>query len=78
MYQRLNAICVENVYPLSLMKDMLVHLAKGRIFTKLDLQEEGESRRKMSEKLLSTVLWDVSNFEFSLLDCRAPPPCSCS
>lgn len=34
-----NAICVENMYFLPLMKDMLGHLAKENIFTKLDLRE---------------------------------------
>lgn len=32
-YRGLNAVCMENVYPLLLMKDMLAHLAKGKIFT---------------------------------------------
>lgn len=32
-------VCVKNVYPLPLMKDMLAHLAKGKIFTKLELRE---------------------------------------
>lgn len=31
--------CMENMYPLPLMSDMLSYLAKGRIFTKLDLTE---------------------------------------
>lgn len=34
-----NGICIENMYPLPLMKDILGHLMKGRIFTKLDLRE---------------------------------------
>lgn len=38
-YHGLNDICMENIYPLPLMKDMLAHLAKGRIFIKLDLRE---------------------------------------
>lgn len=38
-YCRLNVICMENVYPLPVMKDMLGHLAKGKLFTKLDLRE---------------------------------------
>lgn len=38
-YRRLNAVCIENVNPLPLMKDMLAHLAKGKIFAKLDLQD---------------------------------------
>lgn len=29
-------MCVEHLYPLSLMKDLLATLATGRIFTKLD------------------------------------------
>lgn len=38
-YRNLNAVSVENVYPLPLMKDMLVHLSKGKIFSKLHLRE---------------------------------------
>lgn len=38
-YKGLNCICIENMYPLPLMKDMLGYLAKGRIFTKLNLRE---------------------------------------
>lgn len=38
-YRGLNAVCIENVYPLPLMKDMLVYGAKGKIITKIDLQE---------------------------------------
>ncbi|XP_070790259.1 vomeronasal type-2 receptor 116-like [Pituophis catenifer annectens] len=36
-FQCFNAVCVHNLYPLPLMKDMLAHLAKGKVFTKLDL-----------------------------------------
>lgn len=36
----LNAVYIENVYQLPLIKDMLAHLAKGKIFIKLDLREE--------------------------------------
>lgn len=35
----INGVCIENMYPLPLMKDLLAHLAKGRVFTKLDLHE---------------------------------------
>lgn len=38
-YHMLNAICVENVYPLLLMKDMLNHIAKGKLLPKLNLRE---------------------------------------
>lgn len=38
-YRGLNTVCMENVYPLPLMKDMLAHLSKGKIFSKLHLQE---------------------------------------
>lgn len=35
-YRGFNAVCMENIYSLPLMKDLLAHLAKVRIFTKLD------------------------------------------
>lgn len=35
----INGVCVEHMYLLPLMKDMLARLAEGRIFTKLDLRE---------------------------------------
>ncbi|XP_060545015.1 retrotransposon-derived protein PEG10 isoform X5 [Pantherophis guttatus] len=38
-FRDINAVCVHNLYPLPLMKDMLAHLAKGKVFTKLDLRE---------------------------------------
>lgn len=38
-YRGLNAVCVDNIYLLPLMKDMLAHLAKKKIFTKLDLRD---------------------------------------
>lgn len=38
-YRGLNAFGVQNVYLLSLLKDMLGHLAKRKVFTKLDLRE---------------------------------------
>lgn len=33
-FRGINGVCVENMYPLPLMKDMLALLAKGKIFTK--------------------------------------------
>lgn len=33
-FKGINAVCVQNIYPL--MKYMLGHLAKGKVFTKLD------------------------------------------
>lgn len=38
-FRGIKTVCVENTYPLSLMKDMLSHLEKGKVFTKLDLRE---------------------------------------
>ncbi|KAK9401689.1 hypothetical protein NXF25_010045 [Crotalus adamanteus] len=38
-FRGLNAVCIEQVYPLPLIKDLLTHLATGTIFTKLDLRE---------------------------------------
>lgn len=34
----LKCTCLENIYPLPLMSDMLSYLLKGKIFTKLDLR----------------------------------------
>lgn len=39
VYCGLKTVCMENVYALPLMKDMLAYLAKGKIFINLDLQE---------------------------------------
>ncbi|XP_039197259.1 malonyl-CoA-acyl carrier protein transacylase, mitochondrial isoform X1 [Crotalus tigris] len=36
-FRRINAVCVDHLYPLPLMKDLLAHL--GRVFRKLDLRE---------------------------------------
>lgn len=38
-FRRTNAVYVENMYPLPQIKDMLAHLMKGKIFTKLNLME---------------------------------------
>lgn len=38
-FRGINAVCMENTFLLPLMKDLLYHLAKGKVFTKLDLQE---------------------------------------
>ena len=38
-YRGLNAVSTSNVYPLPLIKDLLAHLGKGKIFTKLDRRE---------------------------------------
>lgn len=55
-------VCIENVYPLPLMKDMPAHLGKGKIFTKLDIAGGFfGSRRVMNGKLHLTVLGD--NFQ---------------
>ncbi|XP_013928254.1 PREDICTED: RNA-directed DNA polymerase homolog [Thamnophis sirtalis] len=35
----INAVCMENTYPLFLMKDMLNHLSKGKMFMKLNFKE---------------------------------------
>lgn len=47
-YRGLNCICVENMYSLSPMRDMLSYLARGKIFTKLDLRD-AYCREKIKE-----------------------------
>lgn len=32
-FRGINAVCIENMYLLPLMKDLLAHLSKGKIFT---------------------------------------------
>ncbi|ETE73433.1 putative mitochondrial protein, partial [Ophiophagus hannah] len=53
---------LHNLYPLPLMKDMLSHLAKGKIFTKLDLRE--------------AYYRGASNSKPCLSDYREPRQCS--
>ncbi|XP_039182443.1 vomeronasal type-2 receptor 26-like [Crotalus tigris] len=38
-FRGINAVCVEHLYPLPLMKDLLAHLGMGHVFSKLDLCE---------------------------------------
>ena len=38
-YRGLNVVCTSNKYPLPLIRDMLTHLSKRKIFTNLDLRE---------------------------------------
>lgn len=56
------------------MKDTLANLAKGKIFSKLNLQEaynRVQIKRGTNGKPLSAALWDVSNFVYSLLGCHS-------
>lgn len=57
-YHQLNTVYVDNVYRLPLMKDTLAHLAKGRIFSKLNFREvyyQVRIRKEMNGKQRSTV-----------------------
>lgn len=38
-FRGINGVCMENMYLLPLMKDILGHLSKWKVFTKLDLRE---------------------------------------
>lgn len=64
-FQGLNVVCVEHLYPLPLMKDLLSTLATSRIVTKLDLREvcyqvRIRSGDKWKQHLI--VPWEVINF----------------
>lgn len=70
-YHMLNAICIKNVYSLSLRKD----LTKEKLFTKLVLREayyRVRIKEGMSGKLPLTAPLDSSNFGYSPLDYRVP------
>lgn len=67
-YRGLNVVCVENVYPLPLMKGMLAHLAKGRFFTKLDLREVYyRIRNKEGDEWKITFNCPLGCFQFRVL-----------
>ncbi|KAM3845098.1 vomeronasal type-2 receptor 26-like [Vipera latastei] len=55
-YKGLNCVSVENKYLLPLLKDLLTHLAKERIFTKLDLREVYYQTRAGDVMLLLLLL----------------------
>lgn len=77
-YRDLNCICVENMYPFPLMRDMLSYLAKERIFTKLDLREAYYQVRIREENEWKTAPCVANSFGWCHLDCWEHLPCSCS
>lgn len=77
-YRDLNCICVENMYPFLLMRDMLSYLAKERIFTKLDLREAYYRVRIREGDKWIMVPWVATSFGWCHLDCREHLSCSCS
>lgn len=64
-YRGLNAVYVENVYPLPLVKDMRAHLSKGKIFSKLDLCEA--YYRVRIRKGMTMLHCPLGCFQFNML-----------
>lgn len=63
-FKVINTVCVENTYPLPLMKYMLTHLAKGKVFTKLKIREayyQCNSKREMNGRQPSAAHYAVSS-----------------
>lgn len=59
-------MCMENVYPLPLMKDMLAHMAK--IFTKLDLREAYDRVRiKEVDEWKTAFNCPLGSFQFKVM-----------
>lgn len=81
-YRNLSTVSMENVYPLPFMKDMLVHLSKGKIFSKLDLLEAYyHIRIRKGDGIMENFLtpcWVVTNLKCSLLDYREPQLILCN
>ncbi|XP_013929082.1 PREDICTED: RNA-directed DNA polymerase homolog [Thamnophis sirtalis] len=59
---------MENTYPLPLMKDMLNHLSKGKMFTKLDLREAYyHIKIKEEDKWKTAFNCPPSSFQFKVM-----------
>ncbi|XP_039215403.1 uncharacterized protein LOC120315311 [Crotalus tigris] len=67
-FRGLNAVCVEHLYPLPLMKDLLAHLGTGRIFTKLDLREAYyRVRIKAGDEWKTAFNCPLGSFQFRVM-----------
>ncbi|KAK9395714.1 hypothetical protein NXF25_019075 [Crotalus adamanteus] len=67
-FRGLNAVCVEHIYPLPLMKDLLAHLARGRVFTKLDLREAYyRVRIKSGDEWKTAVNCPLGSYQFRVM-----------
>lgn len=76
-YRGINAICIENMYPLPLMKDMVGYLSKENIFTKLDLRGKHTTEyglgKGMSGRPCSTALCDATISRWMLFGLQGAP-----
>ncbi|XP_077166890.1 uncharacterized protein LOC143823989 [Paroedura picta] len=67
-YRGLNAVSTCNAYPLPLIKDLLGHLGKARIFTKLDLREAYyRVRIKKGHEYLTAFNTPLGQFEYTVM-----------
>lgn len=79
-FREINGVWVENMYPFPLMKDMLWHLTKGKVFTKLDLREAYyQVRIKEGDEWKPAFNCPLECYQFKmmLLGYREPLPCLC-
>lgn len=64
----LNTVCVEHLYPLPLIKDLLTMLSTGRVFTKLDLREAYyRVRIKPGDEWKTTFNCPLDSYKFRVM-----------
>lgn len=67
-FRGLNAVCVEHLYPLPLIKDLLAKLATGRVFIKLDLREAYyRIHIKPGDKWKTTFNCPMGSYKFNVM-----------
>lgn len=67
-FRGLNGVCVEHLYPLPLMKDMLATLAKGKYFTRLDLREAYyRVRIRQGDEWKTTFNCPLGSYQFQVM-----------
>jgi len=67
-YRRLNAITIRDSYPLPLIQDMLEHLGKGKIFSKLDLRSAYNLVRiKSGDEYKTAFTCKYGHFEYLVM-----------
>jgi len=67
-YRRLNAITIRDSYPHPLIQDMLEHLGKGKIFSKLDLRSAYNLVRiKSGDEFKTAFTCKYGHFEYLVM-----------